>query len=191
MGRDKYQPGVPVHIGRVNRIKCSLVRATARGGQEVLYLLPAQSLLILVRPDEQKPFWAMPVIVEPLRSVRFMMTLQEGGTIFPPTAGAAAAAISGNRVWKTEGAPLQQISAAPGANGDESPRALRLEVFSPCSPELQKQMQLAAGNPVFAPPSRGGMSQFHAPSDNMAMTMPMAPLLGGSVVPVDDRLAHS
>lgn len=207
--RERFQPGVPVHIGRMNRVKCVLVRASRAREQEVMYLLSSQSLLVLVRPDEQKPFWAVPVIVEPLRSVRFMMTLQEGSTVMAvggsgnagPSAVMAAGgggnagppAAGGRPPWKPDTAPLQQITAAPGGNGDETTRALRLEVLSPCSPELQKQMQqnLSALSPGYIPSSRGNLSPMPGSPDNMAMTMPIAPILAGAVVPVDDRLAHS
>lgn len=181
----RFQPGVSVYIGRVNRVKCVRALAAKGGGQEVLYLLLAQSLLVLVRPDEQKPFWAVPVIVEPLRAVKLLGLGQAIGSETP----------SGN---KLVGGPLEQISAAPGANGDETQRALRMEVFSPCSPDLQRQLQLQLvagdGASAFAPSPRGGLSPLpgaaplHGLLDHMAVTVPSAPLLAGSV---DDRIAHS
>jgi hypothetical protein len=179
--RERFQPGVPVHLGRVNRVKCVRVRAGKDGVQEVLYLISSQSLLILVRPDEQKPFWAVPVIVEALRSVRFRLDpahLQEGG--------ASATA----RGLLKVGGPLEQIPI-PGLNGEESARALRLEVISPSSPELQKQLQPVLGSkmPTFNPPTRAGMPQAQGIQDGMAQTMPMAPLMPGAGM--DDKIAHS
>jgi len=155
----RFQPGVPVHIGRVNRVKC--VVTAKSGAQEVLYLLPGQALLLLVRPDEQKPFWAVPVLVEPLRHVRLNTGNEKTGT------------------------PLEQLHPVPGGDagvvnngangaisGDEAQRVLRLEVSSPRSP-------LLAG--LRSPPSLN--------QDGLAVTAPMpAGLLGGSLT-MEDRIA--
>jgi len=163
----KYQIGVAVHVGRSNRVKCTLVRNRGGGAQDVLYLLPAKAMLVLVRPDEQKPFFAVPVIAEPLRSVRFMMTLQEGGSAQPSLDRRQRGSAAG---------PLEQI-AAPGANGDESPRALRLEVFSPCSPELQKECATGSA-PAFAPPPRNSKSPRNL-SPEISKSMPVPPMVPG------------
>mmetsp|Transcript_16290 Transcript_16290/g.35664 ORF Transcript_16290/g.35664 Transcript_16290/m.35664 type:complete len:824 (+) Transcript_16290:51-2522(+) len=106
-----YQPGVPVHIGKINRVKCQ-VRGSARGSEpESLYMLPAKATVVLVRPDDTKPFWAVPVIVEPLREAKLTV-----GADFK--------------------APLEQIST-PGTNGDEVQKTLRLEVAAPRSAFLK------------------------------------------------------
>ncbi|CAJ1397254.1 unnamed protein product [Effrenium voratum] len=65
----RYQPGVSIYAGKMNRVKCQTVGP--RGlQQESVYLVPSQFILLLTRPDEEKAFWAEPVIAEPLRLVR-------------------------------------------------------------------------------------------------------------------------
>mmetsp|Transcript_10011 Transcript_10011/g.22435 ORF Transcript_10011/g.22435 Transcript_10011/m.22435 type:complete len:884 (-) Transcript_10011:4-2655(-) len=64
-----YKPGVAVHIGKRPRIKCQ-VQVDRRLSEEPLYLLTLGTQLVLVKPDDLKPFFAVPVIVEPLRHVR-------------------------------------------------------------------------------------------------------------------------
>lgn len=66
----RFQPGVSVEIGKVSRVKCQLQIEQGPVDEEAVYLLPAQSTLLLGRPDAEQPFWAVPVISEPLRSVR-------------------------------------------------------------------------------------------------------------------------
>eukprot|EP00439_Symbiodinium_sp_Y106_P026893 s4228_g3.t1 len=55
----RYQPGVAVLVGKMNRVKCT----------ENLYLMPSAHTLLLARPDTLKALNAEPVIAEPLRLV--------------------------------------------------------------------------------------------------------------------------
>lgn len=174
----KFKPGVPVHIGKMNRVKC-YARSGRRGAeQEAVYLLPAQASLLLVRPDEQKPFWAVPVITEPLRYVRMMTQSSE------------------------KSGPLEQIVS----NSDEPQRILRLEVATPRSPFLkaspsdvsatgaavrQASPSRLVGTPMGGNPDRmsatlGGPGLLGTPAvagqDRMAMTVPAVSPLGSAVV---------
>merc|ERR1740121_3273660 len=98
-----------------NRVRCRVRLAQKGQDEEALYLLPSQECLILVRPDEQKPFWAVHVISEPLRMTRVQAVK-----------------------------PLEQI-ASRDANSDELQRTLRLEVARPRSPCLKAAALLAGG----------------------------------------------
>jgi len=154
----RFQPGVPVHIGKMNRVKCYVRRKGAE--PEAVYLLPAQATFLLVRPDEQKPFWAVPVVAEPLRSLRLVPLPGEGG-----------------------GGPLEQLNAPPGANGHEPPRVLNLEVFAPRSPLLRTLAATGSCPGGGASPgdrmanSLGVVTAWghtHDPTDGLAMSMPGA-----------------
>lgn len=112
-----FQPGLSVHIGKMNRVKCHVRHGRKAGAQEPLYLLPAKAMVVLVRPDEEKPFWAVPVIVEPLRHVRVIL-------------GA-------------EPSPLAEPLPALGHVG-EATRSFRLEVLRPQSPFLSGSQRGAA-----------------------------------------------
>lgn len=73
----RYQPGLPVYIGKMNRVKC-LAKGLCPGPigaaeEDSLYLLSTKGALVLVRPDDQKPFWAVPVVSESLRGVRLLL----------------------------------------------------------------------------------------------------------------------
>ncbi|CAK0811068.1 unnamed protein product [Prorocentrum cordatum] len=142
-----YEPGVSVHIGKMNRVKCH-ARTARHGEPEALYLLPVQSSLVLVRPDDQKPFWALPVVAESLLHVRLLASTDKMG-------------------------PLEQIPS-PGSNGDELQRILKLEVSSPRSPFLRSFGLDGVGKDrigcslVAAPPPGGQM-------DPMTMSVPVAP----------------
>jgi len=103
----RFQPGVPVHIGKMNRVKCHAHGPSPGLEKDALYLLPSQCTLLLVRPDDQRPFWAIPVITEPLRLIRLA---------------------SGD---ENAGQELAQLSS-----GDPQ-KTLRLEVSSPRSPSLR------------------------------------------------------
>jgi len=150
---NRYQPGVPVHIGKMNRVKCQL-RAAALPvgalqqasliGDESLYLLPAQATLVLVRPDEHKPFWAVPVISETLRTIRLDLGDENSG-------------------------PIGQ-TAASGANAAEQHRPLGLEISAPRSPHIRK---IAATAAVMAasPESRTPSGISSAPVDRLATTI--------------------
>jgi len=177
----RFQPGVPVHIGKMNRVKCFARVARRPGEQEALYLLPAQATIVLVRPDDQKPFWGVPVVSEPLRYSRLLL---QGGE---------------------KSGPLEQI-IAPGANGDELQWALRLEVAMPRSPFLKASASGAPGmvglpggpaavqgSPPRLPGSPlGGLDRMamslstppqllgaHGVQDRMANSVPAMPVLGG------------
>jgi len=156
----RFQPGVPVHIGKMNRVKCYVRR---RGAEpEAVYLLPTQATFLLVRPDEQKPFWAVPVVAEPLRMLRLVPLPGEGGG----------------------GGPLEQINSPPGANGHEPPRVLNLEVFAPRSPLLRTMAATGAGGASPQTPLRDRMANSlggvatawgpNEPTDGLAMSMPAA-----------------
>jgi len=140
-----YQPGVSVHIGKMNRVRCQ-VRTSRRGEPEALYLLPVQSCLVLARPDEQKPFWALPVVAESLLNVRM----------------------------SDKAGPLEQILPA-GSNGDELQRILRLEISSPRSPFLRSLGSDGAGKDRLASSNMGGVAPpggRHDQLDAMAMSVP-------------------
>ncbi|CAE8684606.1 unnamed protein product [Polarella glacialis] len=81
----RFQPGVPVHVGKMNRVKCHAKGPSPGLEQEAVYLLPTQCTLLLVRPDDQKPFWAVPVVAEPLRLVRLAPGDENAGYMLPNT----------------------------------------------------------------------------------------------------------
>jgi len=160
-----------VHIGKVNRVKCQVrMNATQRPVSaaefEPLYVIPTQATLVLARPDEHKPFWAVPVVVEPLRLVRLELG-DENHQI-----------------------PLQ------GVNNDEPQWSLRIEITTPSSACLKKPvlqgvhgggMASAASRPFALGPKGGVMG--YGTDDRLATTM--VPLGGHPANQPLDRIAHS
>lgn len=71
--RQKYQTSQSFLIGQENRIKCSVRDPTKQGGWESLYFVLTETLFVLVRPDLETPFWAVPAVVEPLRNVQISL----------------------------------------------------------------------------------------------------------------------
>lgn len=106
----RYQCGVPVHVGNMHRLRC--VITCPRLLKEPVFLLPAQATMVLVKPDKNEPFRAVPLVVEPLRLVRLV--------------GAD----------NTPVAPLEPVMP-PGANHENSQKSLKFQILSPSSPCLQ------------------------------------------------------
>lgn len=112
----KYQCGVPVHLGKMHRVRCSVSCSHISTDTVPVFMLPTQATLVLVKPDRSEPFWGVPVIVEPLRLVRLI-----GADSVP-------------------GPPLDPINA-PGGNHEDPQRSLRFQVLSPSSPFFQAYLQ--------------------------------------------------
>jgi len=169
----KFQPGVPVHIGKMNRLKLNVRNPRKNPESESLYMLPMKTTLVLAVPDEQKPFWAKPVVVEPLRNVRVAHGTETLG-------------------------PLEQISPSGANSGEQPHRTLRLEVFSPRSPFL-KGGSLRPGAPgLLGQPGHqvrpgGGPSAAFGAGDPMAGTLPTGTGAAGhySVPSPADKIAMS
>eukprot|EP00931_Biecheleriopsis_adriatica_P073686 TRINITY_DN47926_c0_g1_i1.p1 TRINITY_DN47926_c0_g1~~TRINITY_DN47926_c0_g1_i1.p1 ORF type:complete len:841 (+),score=168.40 TRINITY_DN47926_c0_g1_i1:33-2555(+) len=117
----RFQPGVPVNIGKMNRVKCYAHGPTPGLEKEPVYLLPAQHTLLLVRPDDQKPFWAVPVIAEPLRLVRLAPGDENSGSV-----------------------DLQRHNGLQGSMDPQ--RTLQLEVSSSRSPHLRTVLPQSSWN---------------------------------------------
>ncbi|CAE7354497.1 unnamed protein product [Symbiodinium natans] len=104
----RYQPGVGVLVGKMNRVKCSVPGLMLEDGREEhLYLMPSGHTLLLARPDTVKALNAEPVIAEPLR----LVVLHNGGDENAKASGS---------FWGNAEAP-----------------SLRLQVFAPRSPALR------------------------------------------------------
>lgn len=172
----RFQLGVPLHIGNMNRVKCHRRKVPGSSEEEAMYLLPVKAMLVLVRPDGQKPFWAVPVISEPLRCVRLM-------------AGSEKAT------------PLAQI-ATPGANAAEKECSLAVEVASPQSPLLRAALAAGATGDrlanTLASPAVQGASRLAASPERLATSVPAVPCSDapgapgrGSATPVTLSLVFS
>lgn len=162
----RFQSGSSIHVGKMNRVKCH-VRGAGRSSAEIepVYLMPARASVLLVRPDETKPFWAVPVVAEPLRTARLDVRDENSGS-------------------------LEQL-APPGSSRDEQQRPLRyevrLEVIDPRSPLLRK---FASGSKL--PAGVGLVSGYPGVGDRLAATVTgpshasVGNLPGGM-----DRFAHT
>eukprot|EP00933_Yihiella_yeosuensis_P063709 TRINITY_DN6694_c1_g2_i1.p1 TRINITY_DN6694_c1_g2~~TRINITY_DN6694_c1_g2_i1.p1 ORF type:complete len:466 (+),score=77.25 TRINITY_DN6694_c1_g2_i1:27-1400(+) len=158
----RFQPGVPVHIGKMNRVKCFAHGPSPGLEREAVYLLPTQSTLLLVRPDDQKPFWAVPVVVEPLRLVRLAPGDENGGQPVSPNS----------------------------AGSRERPWLLNLEVSSPRSPALLNQIHPPFGfGDALGTGSLAITSSGYGAPDMLSQTVP-GPIGGAGAAPVD-LMAHS
>jgi len=144
----KYQPGVPVHIGKMNRVKCYAHGPAPGLEKEAVYLLPAQHTLLLVRPDDQKPFWAVPVIAEPLRLVRLIPGDENAGRM-----------------------DLQQLNASQSSHDRQ--KTLQLEVSSPRSPALRQPYGSGLSALPLRPASGSGYPGTQPGRDQLAHTMPV------------------
>lgn len=156
----RYQPGVPVHIGKMNRVKCYAHGPVPGLEKDAVYLLPAQHTLLLVRPDDQKPFWAVPVIAEPLRLVRLIPGDENTGRI-----------------------DLQQLNGSQGSHDRQ--RTLQLEVSSPRSPALRQPYGSGLSALPLRPASGSGYRGAQLGLDQLAHTMPVPglPLSGDFLSP--------
>lgn len=104
----RYQPGVAVLVGKMNRVKCTVQGLLLEDGREEnLYLMPSAHTLLLARPDTLKALNAEPVIAEPLRLV-VLHTGDENSK-------------APGRFW-----------------GNTEEPSLRMKVFAPRSPALRK-----------------------------------------------------
>ncbi|CAE7873354.1 unnamed protein product [Symbiodinium microadriaticum] len=104
----RYQPGVAVLVGKMNRVKCTVQGLLLEDGREEnLYLMPSAHTLLLARPDTLKALNAEPVIAEPLR----LVVLHTGDEN----------AKAPGRFW-----------------GNTEEPSLRMKVFAPRSPALRK-----------------------------------------------------
>mmetsp|Transcript_6000 Transcript_6000/g.10781 ORF Transcript_6000/g.10781 Transcript_6000/m.10781 type:complete len:265 (-) Transcript_6000:43-837(-) len=145
-------------IGKMNRVKCYAHGPAPGLEKEALYLLPSQCTLLLVRPDDQKPFWAIPVITEPLRLIHL----------------ASGDENAGHTGW-------QQLSSYSG----DPQKTLQLEVSSPRSPSLRVPWSGNALRPMSGYASGPGadlmahsMPNPSAPaSDFMSSSLPAVPSL--------------
>lgn len=170
----RFQPGVKVYVGKMNRVKC-IARGLQGGSQDQsLFLLPAKSMLVLVRPHDQKPFWAIPVIAEPLAMVRLRIDPQSAHHQPPPLGSAAA---------------------------DEWERTITIEVDAPRSPVLSggasrqhsfDRLANTLGGPV--PGGGPGPLQLAPGIDLLSVTAPMpqlSPLEGGASAALQGTVTFS
>eukprot|EP00927_Polykrikos_kofoidii_P086243 TRINITY_DN9603_c0_g2_i4.p1 TRINITY_DN9603_c0_g2~~TRINITY_DN9603_c0_g2_i4.p1 ORF type:complete len:877 (+),score=129.74 TRINITY_DN9603_c0_g2_i4:70-2700(+) len=167
----RFQVGSSIHVGKMNRVKCHL-RCGGRQSHEAeaLYLMPAQTSVLLVRPDDQKPFWAVTVIAESLRTARLELEDENSGPI--------------------------DKSSSPVLTRDEQQRPLRyelrMEVTDPRSTILKKISTAPTVSPSRPSGVAGLGSGYPNHSDRLATTISEGPSRSVSGLPGGgDRLAHS
>eukprot|EP00927_Polykrikos_kofoidii_P054394 TRINITY_DN48810_c0_g1_i1.p1 TRINITY_DN48810_c0_g1~~TRINITY_DN48810_c0_g1_i1.p1 ORF type:complete len:916 (-),score=105.94 TRINITY_DN48810_c0_g1_i1:339-3044(-) len=166
----RFKTNCSMHVGKINRVKCR-VRGllTTLHETEALYLLQAQATLLLVRPDACKPLWGIPIVVEPLRSVRFG---QDGDN----------------------SEPLEQLLSAR-VNSDEQQsntgHQLRLKVAKPRSPYLQKLLSATPAGKLVGPMVMRGYPSIDLSAANVAGSVSGSGLEAASHGVLVDRFAHS
>mmetsp|Transcript_61180 Transcript_61180/g.138297 ORF Transcript_61180/g.138297 Transcript_61180/m.138297 type:complete len:893 (-) Transcript_61180:23-2701(-) len=145
-----YKPGVSLHIGKMPRVKCQ-AQTDRRGCEaETMYMISLKTLLVLVRPDDLKPFYAVPVIVEPYRHIR-LIDSQQGRM------------------------PLEALQG-----GGDSKRPVTMEISRPSSPFFHPRRNSQGGPSRTPGPPTGSFGHRGAGHETLGLTARAAKFFGRS-----------